>query len=418
MNISKFNKLLWYLQTNITMLKNNLVIAKKIDVDHAEDSISWDMGSEEKEITVDIQHMSNSAHWHFWIIWVVVIGIAWFLYSIFHWILLVITGVVIAIALESLIGYFEWKFGKRRLAILLSYVLFIGLLLSGVLVMAPFLINQLSDLVIVIVNWASQFEQTLKSSGLHDTIKNLSIYRYLLSFWIDLVEPKYIDYLQWLLQNNISAIISFSSAYAKNAGQIVISTVSGIISTLTQLWFVLTLSVLLSIEKKWFIDLVYRISDHSKAAKLKLTLLYEKLWFWLKTQIMLALFIWMAMRTALRVMALFWLDLTNKWSLAVISALTELLPYLWPLLWGIPVVLMASISYGLSWFLVAALVVFCVQRLENNVLIPLLFKQNLGVSPVLIFLCMVLGWITVGINGVILAIPFAVIISILLSRSK
>lgn len=51
---------------------------------------------------------------------------------------------------------------------------------------------------------------------------------------------------------------------------------------------------------------------------------------------------------------------------------------------------MAGISNGGLGVILGIAVVFCVQWLENNVLIPLLFKQNLGVSPVLIFLCMVL----------------------------
>ena len=112
-------------------------------------------------------------------------------------------------------------------------------------------------------------------------------------------------------------------------------------------------------------------------------------------------------------MSLFGFDIPNKLSLATIAALTELIPYIWPLLGGIPVVILATVSYWWMGLILSWTVVFIVQRLENNILIPMLFKQNLGVSPVVIFLCMVLGGVTIGINGVILAIPIAVIITIL-----
>lgn len=372
----------------------------------------------EKDVSVDIHHTSDLTHWHFWIIGLVVVASWWFLYSIFNRVLLVFTGVVISIAMESLIEYLTRKTWKRRLWMLLAYLFLIWLLLSGVLVMIPFLINQLSDLVTIVISWAQSIEWLLKANTLESTIRSMSLYGYLQSFWIDLTEPKYLEYLQSLLQNNISAILSFWSGYAKDAGQIVVNTVWSLISTLTQIGFVLTLSILLGIEKNWFVAFVYKLSGESKVARDKITLLYKKLWFRLKTQIMLGLYIGIVMRLSLLILSLFWFDIPNKWSLATIAALTELIPYLWPLIGGIPVVLLYSLSYWFSWFMIGWLLVFCVQRIENNVLIPLLFKQNLWVSPVVIFLCMVLWWITIWINGVILAIPIAVIITILFTDSK
>ncbi len=372
--------------------------------------MEWKPSSKESAI-----YPSNIEHWKFCIIGLVVVALWFLMYTIFSRVLLIFTAVVIAIALESMIFYIEKKTKKRRLGIIVAYLSLIWLLLSGVLVMIPFLVNQVSDLITVVVAWAQHIEILLKTNTLQDAIQSMHMYSYLQSFGIDLAEPKYISYLQSLLQNNLSAIITFSSAYAKWAGQVVVSTVWWVIAALTQIGFVLTLSILLSIEKVWFISFILRLSGDSYVARKKIDLLYQKLWFWLRTQILLWVYIGITMWIALFVLSMFWFDIMNKWSLATISALTELIPYLWPLIGWIPVVLLSTLSYGFTWFIVAGLTVFCVQRIENNILIPLMFKQNLGVSPVLIFLCMVLGWVTVGINGVILAIPIAVIISILFS---
>lgn len=373
---------------------------------------------EKKEITVDIQHMSNSWHWNFRIIGLIIVSIWYFLYTIFSRILLIFTAIVIAIAMESLILYLEWKTKRRWLGILLAYLILLGLLLSGILVMVPFIVNQISDLVTVIISGAQHIEWLLKTNTLQWAIQSMRLYTYLQPFWVDLTEPKYMNYLQSLLQNNLSAIINFSSSYAKDAWQIVVSTVSGVIATFTQIGFVLTLSVLLSIEKIPFMKFVLRLCWDSQVARKKFTLLYQKLWFRLRTQILLWVYIGVTMWIALLILSLFWFDLVNKWSLSTIAALTELVPYIGPLIGWIPVVLLSTISYGVTWFLVATLTVFSVQRIENNILIPFLFKQNLWVSPVLIFLCMVLWWVTIGINGVILAIPITVIISILFSQTE
>jgi hypothetical protein len=64
-----------------------------------------DLNFGEKDLAVDIHHTSDLTHWHFWIIGLVVVASGWFLYSIFNRVLLVFTGVVISIAMESLVEY-------------------------------------------------------------------------------------------------------------------------------------------------------------------------------------------------------------------------------------------------------------------------------------------------------------------------
>ncbi len=407
MKVQSLSQTINRMQETLASLKDRLINQKKTDDN------SHDYENETKKDDLSEDNWHSYSDWRFWIIWLIVVAVGLFLHSILDRLLLMFTGIVIAIAMESLITYLEKKTKRRRLAILLSYLFLIGLLLSGVLVMIPFLINQMGDIISVVVHVATSMEETLKSTPLQDIIKKIWIYKYLLSFGINLAEPVYLSYLQSLLQNNISAIISFSSGYAKNAGNILVSTVWWVISTFVQIGFVLTLSVLLSIEKTHFMGFLYRLSGDSVIAHKKIVLLFQKLWFWLKTQILLWIYIGITMFVVLRIMSLFGFDIPNKFSLATIAALTELIPYLGPLLWWIPVVILSTVWYGWTWFLISCIVVFVVQRIENNVLIPLLFKQNLWVSPVVIFLCMVLGGITIGINGVIIAIPLAVIVTIL-----
>jgi predicted PurR-regulated permease PerM len=52
--------------------------------------------------------------------------------------------------------------------------------------------------------------------------------------------------------------------------------------------------------------------------------------------------------------------------------------------------MVAFIHFGIYGALVVIGVVLLIQRLENNVLIPLLMNKTLGVNPVVIFISMII----------------------------
>jgi len=54
-------------------------------------------------------------------------------------------------------------------------------------------------------------------------------------------------------------------------------------------------------------------------------------------------------------------------------------------------VLVAFTHYGIYGALIVMAVVFVIQRVENNVFIPLLMNKTLGVNPVVIFISMIVG---------------------------
>jgi len=53
-----------------------------------------------------------------------------------------------------------------------------------------------------------------------------------------------------------------------------------------------------------------------------------------------------------------------------------------------------------------------IQQLEENFLVPVLMSKTLGINPLLVLVCMLLGGVLMGVIGVILAVPIAVILSI------
>lgn len=82
----------------------------------------------------------------------------------------------------------------------------------------------------------------------------------------------------------------------------------------TQTSIVLTLSVLFSIQKDSVMKFIARLGGEKKykTIYMKLERIYKKLGIWLKSQLFLCVFIGVTMYGALRILAIFGIDLPQK----------------------------------------------------------------------------------------------------------
>ena len=90
--------------------------------------------------------------------------------------------------------------------------------------------------------------------------------------------------------------------------------------------------------------------------------------------------------------------------LGLMMGILELIPYLGPFLGGV-LVLLFSLSEGLSRTLWAMGVVLLVQQLEGGMLSPQLMSEATRLHPVIVLLCVMLGGSVGGVAGILLAIP-------------
>jgi predicted PurR-regulated permease PerM len=101
--------------------------------------------------------------------------------------------------------------------------------------------------------------------------------------------------------------------------------------------------------------------------------------------------------------------------LALIVCVTEIIPYVGPIIGAIPAVFLGfmvppfSIWRGL---IVVALYIL-IQELENNIITPQVMKKQLGLHPVVIIVAMLIGAKVAGIAGVFLAVPVSTVVSII-----
>jgi predicted PurR-regulated permease PerM len=101
--------------------------------------------------------------------------------------------------------------------------------------------------------------------------------------------------------------------------------------------------------------------------------------------------------------------------LGLIAALTEAIPIVGPLLGAIPAVLVAAtVSPQLALVVGGIYLVF--QLIESNVLVPMVMRSTIGISPLLVLFSLLVGAAVGGLIGAFLAVPLAASVEIVLSH--
>ncbi len=101
--------------------------------------------------------------------------------------------------------------------------------------------------------------------------------------------------------------------------------------------------------------------------------------------------------------------------LGLIAALSEAIPIVGPLIGAIPAILVAAtVSPQLA--LIVAVIYLVLQVVEGSILVPLVMRNTVGISPLLVFASLLIGGAVGGIVGALLAVPVAASLEIILSR--
>ena len=324
----------------------------------------------------------------------------------------IITGFIISIAVEKLIVFFS-KFIPRWLSIILSYVLVFLFLILGFVIIIPFIISNLSQVVDIVTNKINFWQAQLQTQSIQQFIQSLHLYPYLENKLLAYTSnPDIANKLKDFLTTNVSNILQTMAQSLKWISSWALDAITTFFNAISQILVVFTLAVFFSFEKEKVVYTLATLSQNPKYTALKLKKLYHQLWEWLKGQLLMCLFIWLAVYFGLWTLALFGINLDNKWTLALIAGLTEVIPYLWPVLWAIPALLVGSLSYGFTWFISVVVLYVVVQQVEGWI-VPIVMNKALWVSSLLIFISMLFGVKIMGFIWVVLAIPFAVIVSLM-----
>jgi predicted PurR-regulated permease PerM len=135
-----------------------------------------------------------------------------------------------------------------------------------------------------------------------------------------------------------------------------------------------------------------------------------RLGLWVRGQLILMAAVGIASGIAYTVMGV-----PSPLLLAVIAGIAEVIPIIGPLVGVLPAVLVsATVSPELA--VLVGLVGIAIQAVEGMVLTPIVMRKTLGLSPMLVFLSVLVGAAVGGLLGALLAVPVAATLEIVLER--
>lgn len=307
----------------------------------------------------------------------VVLGL-FFLYLIRRILLMLFIAVIIASAVDGPVDWMVKHKIRRGLAVAMVYVAGIALLALILYLIIPPLASQVGVLTANMPSYLGQLESKVQWLGGHFGVISLQ------------------DVL-----NNISERLTSA------AGDILATTINifgGVLSALLTLIISIYLATQEKSVKKFFISLV--ASKHESYTANLVDRILDKLGAWFRGQLIL-----MAVIGVMTFAGLSLLKIKFALTLALITALLEIVPIIGPILAAIPAILVALVeSFGLALFVAAMF--YVIQELEKYLIVPQVMKRALGLNPIAIMVAVLIGAEVYGILGAVIAIPVAAIISI------
>jgi predicted PurR-regulated permease PerM len=135
----------------------------------------------------------------------------------------------------------------------------------------------------------------------------------------------------------------------------------------------------------------------------------QKLGRWMRGQLTLMLIVGLASTAAYGL-----LDVRFWPVLGLIAGLTEAIPIIGPWLGGIPAVAMAMTQSWEKALMVAAVAV-AIQLSENWILVPRVMKGAVGLTPLTVFVAILVGTEFMGVVGALLSIPIAAAVQVIVA---
>lgn len=335
----------------------------------------------EKRITIDFSVRT---------VFVVVFSlvIIWLLFYLRDIVALFVISFILATALEPAVNYFQKYKIPRWTSILALYLLVIAFVFALIRLIAPPISTQVHQLI--------QNKQSIVNSINHE---------------ISLLPASVQEQVHTLVNSIPDKVSNYSSTKIfENAFGIF----SGLIGAVTV--FVIVFYLLLdknTMEK--FIGNYWPAKSNERAVTV-FKKMVEKVSLWARGQLILSGSIGIFTFVGLSI-----LGVPYALTLALIAAVTEMLPIVGPYIGAIPALIIAF-SVAPSKALWVAILYVAAQQFENHVLVPQVMKRAVGLSPVAIILAILIGAKLLGIIGVILAVPvtagLAVIAEELIQKGK
>ncbi|MEK7136600.1 MAG: AI-2E family transporter [Patescibacteria group bacterium] len=313
---------------------------------------------------------------------VFVLVVTFTLYLLLDLVMIVLTSVVIASAVEPATRWFAKYRVPRVLAVLMVYLLAFGFIFGFVYIFIPPLFVDITQLSLALP--ASALDVPIL-----DRLAPLS------SLTGGFFPSLSID---GMLADIQSMLASFSSG--------TFTTASNVFGGAFSFILILVISFYLAVQDRGienFLRIIVPLRYESYVVDLWKRSQY-KIGQWMKGQLLLGLIVGVLVYLGLTI-----LGVKYALVLAILAAMFELIPIFGPVLSAIPAVFLGLAESASLGLMVIGLYVI-IQQFENHLIYPLVVKKIVGVPAIIVILALIVGGQLAGFLGIILAVPLATII--------
>ena len=301
-------------------------------------------------------------------------------------VLVLLTAVVIASAIEPAAGWFVKRRLPRLLAVILVYAVVVLIVAAAVIFFVPPIVDEISALSGKLPEFIGSF--SLPDFLSFDSGPGLAI------------PPEIIDVfsLESLIGRVGGALAGLSQNFFK--------TLSLIFGGAFSFVMIVVISFYLAAKEKGIENFLRVVTpyEHEKYVIDLWKRSQTKIGNWFKGQLMLGVVIAVLVFLGLTILGVKYAML-----LAILAGLIELIPYFGPVVAAIPAVLLGfndSVTLG---FMVLGFYII-IQQFENHLIYPLVVTKIVGVPPLLVILSLIIGGKLAGFLGILLAVPMAAVL--------
>ncbi|HEU5098765.1 MAG TPA: AI-2E family transporter [Roseiflexaceae bacterium] len=375
-------------QTPQAMVEDAQLSAVSAQAVEATASATW------REVTPWVRQLGK------WLLALVALYVAgWLLWNAAPALTPFVIGLVLAYLLMPTVDRLDERM-PRWLAILLVYIGGIGLVAIAIAFIIPPAVDQVQQLI----------------GSIPDTDRLLAMWNALVQEYRALVPASFQQPIEQGLRNALQTAQANLAGYLQGVGTFLLTQVLNILNTLTFLIGFLIIPI-------W---LFYVLNDRSQARSLIDRLLptrarpdFWNIWSiideifsdYVRGQLLLGLAVGVMVGIGLLILRLLGFDVRYILLLAIIAGITELIPIIGPIIGAIPGVLVGFFGgeNGVQAGLAVLVLYIVVQQLENNLLVPRIIGESVGVHPAILTVILIAMGQVFGLLGVVLAAPLTAI---------
>ncbi len=292
-------------------------------------------------------------------------------------VIVILTSVVIASAVEPATAWFKKLRIARAPAVLLVYIVSFGLFFGLLYAFIPPVVNELSDL-------SSTLPERLKSIEILPSVSTADLARDL----------------------SVSDVLSgVEDTFGVMTGDVA-RTATAIFGGLLNFVLIVVISFYLAVQERG-IENFLRVITPTKNEHYVIGLwqrTQNKIGLWAQGQLLLGVLVGMLVFLGLMIFRIEYAFL-----LAILAAVFELIPVFGPILAAVP-----AMAIGFNQSPTLGIIITCfyliIQQFENHLFYPLVVKKIVGIPSIAVILALLVGAKLAGFLGLILAVPVATLL--------